>query len=110
MSDGVALEPLAVRGIFPCIPQAGEGHHATVNEVEGEGDLHLVLLWAEWIAGAPPLVEAGSWDQAAAFLEGLAISTRGGDGLGACVDGGESFEGLQVTSPERILLAKSVTH
>lgn len=34
--DRVALEPSTVRGVFPCVPQAGEGEHLAVRKVEGE--------------------------------------------------------------------------
>jgi hypothetical protein len=48
-----------------------------------------------------PLGEAGCGDQAAAFLEGLAVRGGLGDGLGASVDGREAFEVGEAFSEER---------
>src|SRR5215472_5642502 len=76
----VDRQPLSVRGVVPCVPQASKGHHLPVGEVEGEG---LVVLRIKTL----PFVEAGGGDEAAAFLEGLAVGARGGDRLGAGVEG-----------------------
>ena len=43
-NDGVALQPLAVGGVFPSVPQPSEGHHLAVEQVEGE---RLLVLRVE---------------------------------------------------------------
>jgi hypothetical protein len=77
--DREALQPLAIRRVFPCVPQAREGEHIAAGQVEGEG---LFVLRIELL----PFVEAGSWYQAPALLEWLTVGGRVGDRLGAGID------------------------
>jgi hypothetical protein len=92
--DGVALQPLAVRGVLPCVPQAGERHHLAVGEVEGEGlfDIRIELL---------PLVKTGGGNDTTPALEWFAICARGGDGLCADVDRGDAFDVREALGKER---------
>ena len=98
--DDKALSRLPNSGLYsvgsflPGVSKTGNGHHFAVGKIEGEG---LLVLRVELL----PLVESGGGDQAASFLEGLAVRARSGDGLGAGVDGRDAFDVRELLREER---------